>query len=142
MIVAAKGGGSVAKTRHFFMQTDCNRAGLSLLKLSPVTGRTHQLRYQCAKRGHPILGDAGYGDFKLNKLFQKSAEFRRMFLHSYAIDIKIYIDNECIDFTVESPLPKSFLALLKPNKAIQKVGKNLPTSNADMLARQRQRVMR
>ncbi|HLJ69757.1 MAG TPA: RNA pseudouridine synthase [Roseiarcus sp.] len=31
------------------------------LALSPLTGRTHQLRVHCAAKGWPILGDAVYG---------------------------------------------------------------------------------
>ena len=34
---------------------------LSLLELSPLTGRTHQLRVHCAALGAPILGDPSYG---------------------------------------------------------------------------------
>jgi 23S rRNA-/tRNA-specific pseudouridylate synthase len=33
----------------------------TLVELSPLTGRMHQLRLQCSHRGHPILGDALYG---------------------------------------------------------------------------------
>jgi len=32
------------------------------VELEPVTGRTHQLRVHMAALGHPILGDALYGD--------------------------------------------------------------------------------
>lgn len=32
------------------------------IELEPVTGRTHQLRVHLAAMGHPILGDALYGD--------------------------------------------------------------------------------
>ncbi|KQU18997.1 RNA pseudouridine synthase [Methylobacterium sp. Leaf94] len=35
--------------------------GLTWLALSPVTGRTHQLRVHCAAMGFPILGDPIYG---------------------------------------------------------------------------------
>ena len=31
------------------------------LELTPITGRTHQLRVHCAYAGHPILGDRQYG---------------------------------------------------------------------------------
>lgn len=38
-----------------------DRSGqFSLLKLSPITGRTHQLRVHCAHIGVPILGDPKY----------------------------------------------------------------------------------
>jgi len=35
--------------------------GLTWLALTPVTGRTHQLRVHCAAMGFPILGDPIYG---------------------------------------------------------------------------------
>ena len=35
--------------------------GYSKLALTPITGRTHQLRLHCAHKGFPILGDHQYG---------------------------------------------------------------------------------
>jgi 23S rRNA pseudouridine1911/1915/1917 synthase len=35
-------------------------AGGTLLELSPLTGRMHQLRVQSAWRGHPVFGDTAY----------------------------------------------------------------------------------
>ncbi len=37
------------------------REAITLLRLSPITGRTHQLRLHTAHRGFPILGDPQYG---------------------------------------------------------------------------------
>jgi tRNA pseudouridine32 synthase/23S rRNA pseudouridine746 synthase len=37
-------------------------APVAWLELSPLTGRTHQLRVHCADEGWPILGDRIYGD--------------------------------------------------------------------------------
>jgi 23S rRNA-/tRNA-specific pseudouridylate synthase len=35
--------------------------GRSLLAVELITGRTHQIRVQCAGRGFPIVGDGKYG---------------------------------------------------------------------------------
>ena len=37
-------------------------APIAWLELTPLTGRTHQLRVHCASEGWPILGDAVYGE--------------------------------------------------------------------------------
>ena len=34
---------------------------ISIVELTPITGRTHQLRVHMAHIGHPILGDTLYG---------------------------------------------------------------------------------
>ncbi|WP_404310052.1 RluA family pseudouridine synthase [Neorhodopirellula lusitana] len=39
----------------------CETMNATLLQLSPVTGRMHQLRLQTSHRGHPIVGDTLYG---------------------------------------------------------------------------------
>ncbi len=43
----------------------------SLLSLSPITGRTHQLRVHCAHMGFPILGDPQYGTEESRALSEK-----------------------------------------------------------------------
>ncbi len=43
---------------------------LTRVLLTPVTGRTHQLRAHMAHHGHPILGDDKYGDRALNKKYR------------------------------------------------------------------------
>ncbi len=40
---------------------------LSLLEITLLTGRTHQIRVQMAAIGHPVLGDDKYGDRAMNK---------------------------------------------------------------------------
>ena len=40
---------------------------LTWLELSPLTGRTHQLRVHCAALGTPILGDLKYGTERLSR---------------------------------------------------------------------------
>ena len=56
----------------------------TLVKASPVTGRTHQIRVHTQYAGHPIALDSKYGD----KVFdQQMAELglNRLFLHAYSI---------------------------------------------------------
>ena len=58
---------------------------MALLELRPTTGRTHQLRIQCAKRGMPIAGDRTYGDFKKNRELKDQS----LRLHSESIECPI-----------------------------------------------------
>jgi tRNA pseudouridine32 synthase/23S rRNA pseudouridine746 synthase len=51
--------GKPSLTRYRLLQQESDR---SRVELEPVTGRTHQLRLHLAAFGHPILGDALYGD--------------------------------------------------------------------------------
>ena len=51
--------GKPSLTRYRMLGFD---AGNSRVELEPVTGRTHQLRVHMSAVGHPILGDALYGD--------------------------------------------------------------------------------
>jgi 23S rRNA-/tRNA-specific pseudouridylate synthase len=53
----------------------------SLLKLSPTTGRMHQLRLQTSHRGHPIIGDSLYAPTKE----AAAAPCERICLHSQSI---------------------------------------------------------
>ena len=51
--------GKPSLTRYRLMGVEVSS---TRVELEPVTGRTHQLRVHMAAIGHPILGDALYGD--------------------------------------------------------------------------------
>ena len=57
----------------------------SLLDVTLLTGRTHQIRVHMAYINHPIVGDAKYGDFAANKAFKQKYGFSSQFLHAYKI---------------------------------------------------------
>lgn len=59
-----------------------NLPGFALIEAELVTGRTHQLRVHLAHVGHPIIGDAKYGDFATNRLFRERYGFKNQFLHA------------------------------------------------------------
>lgn len=66
--IAGGAGGMAVETRwRVEGRADEN---LTRVSLTPVTGRTHQLRAHMAHHGHPILGDDKYGDRALNKAYR------------------------------------------------------------------------
>ena len=82
--------------------------GMALLRLEPLTGRSHQLRVQCAKRGLPIAGDQTYGDFRRNRKFAKAAGTRRLFLHSLETAFDYEWAGRTFSFAAQSPVPAEF----------------------------------
>ena len=85
----------------------------SLLRLKPKTGRTHQLRVQCAKRGMPIIGDRTYGDFNLNKKVAQNSKSNPLYLHASEVSLRIESPNNAgYALTFESSLPRYFRNLL------------------------------
>ncbi|GAA4823919.1 RluA family pseudouridine synthase [Algivirga pacifica] len=70
---------------------------LSLVKLWPYTGRTHQLRIHMASIGHPIVGDKQYGASP-NMLTHKG-----LFLSAVALELPHPITGELMNISVEAP---------------------------------------
>jgi 23S rRNA pseudouridine955/2504/2580 synthase len=54
----------------------------ALVRAKLVTGRTHQLRVHFQAIRCPIVGDAKYGDFKINKEFEERFGLKSQFLHA------------------------------------------------------------
>lgn len=82
--------------------TDFGGVPLTLLELRPLTGRTHQLRVQCAQRRLPIVGDATYGDFGFNRNFAKQTGRKRLYLHAWKVSLRF----RGTLFSAESPRPE------------------------------------
>lgn len=77
---------------------------MTLLELSPLTGRTHQLRVHCQALGHPIIGDYIYGPDP------KKAMDLKLCLHAERIVVPLYPKKEPLVFT--APLPKHMSELI------------------------------
>jgi 23S rRNA pseudouridine1911/1915/1917 synthase len=85
--------------------------GASLLELTPLTGRTHQLRVQSAWRGFPVLGDTTYGS---TRAFGPAAELPRdrvIALHARRLTITHPFTKQ--EMTFEAPLPGYWNAVLE-----------------------------
>jgi 23S rRNA pseudouridine1911/1915/1917 synthase len=78
--------------------------GLTLVELTPRTGRMHQLRAQAAWRGFPILGDAIYGAARSFGPPMGLPRDRVIALHARRLTFMHPVRKEPI--TLEAPLPE------------------------------------
>jgi tRNA pseudouridine32 synthase/23S rRNA pseudouridine746 synthase len=84
--------GKPSLTRYRLLAHD-TATNTSRLELEPVTGRTHQLRVHLAAIGHPILGDALYG--------QGAAE--RLLLHACRLSFAHPLSGEVLELSCVPP---------------------------------------
>ena len=77
--------------------------GAALVRVSPKTGRTHQIRVHLKHLGHPVAGDRTYGG---------GADYPRQLLHAWKIAVTHPATGELMEFT--APLPADFP--LRPDK--------------------------
>ena len=108
----AGGGNLHAECVMTLVRSGSGAIRVSLVRLEPRTGRSHQLRVQCAKRGLPIVGDRTYGDFGANREFVKAGGPKRMFLHSLGIAFKYDFGGKEHEFSAVAPLPPEFKGLV------------------------------
>jgi len=88
-----------AETEYMYIEhCDSSRFGsLSLVKLLPKTGRTHQLRIHCADAGFPILGERLYAT-DMDNLRGKG-----LFLCAYKLEFEHPISKEKVFFSIYPP---------------------------------------
>ncbi|MGH7852751.1 MAG: RluA family pseudouridine synthase [Candidatus Binatia bacterium] len=102
--------------QRFALAGATSRAALSLLRLRPRTGRTHQLRVHLADSGHPLVGDRVYGKPRKSaarKMLQYPVfeSFPRQALHAETLVVSHARTGERMKFT--APLPDDFRQLLR-----------------------------
>lgn len=88
-------GGQYAETYYEVVE---ERDDVSIVKLQPKTGRTHQIRVHMAYMGHPLMNDFLYDD--------KYDEKSHFYLHCHSITFEHPLTKKAI--TVEAPLPDGF----------------------------------
>ena len=85
----------------------------TLLKVTLLTGRSHQIRAHLASLGHPIVGDSKYGG--VSKVNPSGRTVKYQLLHSYRLEFPklaepfVYLSGRVF----EAPLPGYFGSVLK-----------------------------
>lgn len=85
----------------------------TFLEVNLITGKTHQIRAHLASIGHPILGDAKYGDRAFNQAF--ACKLKYQLLHAARVEFpELPAPFENLSGRVfEAELPPVFLEVLK-----------------------------
>lgn len=98
------GGGQNGKSKKKNGKNSSGSDGYTLVEAELVTGRTHQIRAHLAGIGHPIIGDAKYGDPKTNRRMKEKYGLSTQLLHAARLE---FAGKEDI-MKVTAPLPETF----------------------------------
>ena len=101
MAVVKKGKGKNAISEYKTLE---NFSEQTLLEVTIMTGRTHQIRLHCKFIGTPVVGDPDYGHRR------QKIEMPRQFLHAARLTIKL--PNEDKPRTFEAALPEELESVL------------------------------
>lgn len=108
VVPAERGDADAQSAKSSYEVLDSAGRRFSWLGLSPLTGRTHQLRVHCESLGTPILGDPRYG----GKTSRAEGFAQQLHLHARRLD---FPHPQGGRLSVEAPLPphmaESFRAL-------------------------------
>jgi 23S rRNA-/tRNA-specific pseudouridylate synthase len=103
-------GGREQESAHTVARVMERRSSTAWLELTPMTGRTHQLRVHCAKAGAAVVGDRTYrGARRLTLDDGAVLAVSRVMLHCARVSLGG-------DIVVSSPWPEDFAALWRALK--------------------------
>ncbi len=78
----------------------------SFLRVSPGTGRRHQIRRHLKSSSYPIIGDVNYGKGLHNRYFGEALNCNRMLLHAHEISFRHPDGKQKVSF--HAPLEGEF----------------------------------
>ena len=108
-----KGGDEEPKRIRTKYEPIATDGRFTLLKVTLLTGRSHQIRAHLASLGHPIVGDSKYGG--VSKVNPSGRTVKYQLLHSYRLEFPklaepfAYLSGRVF----EAPMPGYFASVLK-----------------------------
>jgi 23S rRNA pseudouridine1911/1915/1917 synthase len=103
VVESSDASGRIAVLHYRVLQNVAEPALRTLLEITLETGRTHQIRVQCASRGHPLLGDELYGSEI--PFGPSSDDQRERLIALHAHHLKFWHHAASGYITVTAPLP-------------------------------------
>jgi tRNA pseudouridine32 synthase/23S rRNA pseudouridine746 synthase len=97
MVDHERGKQSLTHYKILSRDTDENAVPSTLVELTPITGRSHQLRVHMLFLGHPILGD---------RLYSHEAAVTaspRLLLHAQMLELAHPVNDKTLTFNVPCP---------------------------------------
>jgi tRNA pseudouridine65 synthase len=76
---------------------------LSLVEAAPRTGRLHQVRRHLKHLGHPVIGDANYGNGPLNRAVRDRYGLARLALHAASLSVTHPVTGERLELAAPMP---------------------------------------
>ncbi len=81
----------------------------SLVKVSPVTGRFHQIRRHFARLSHPVIGDCMHGDSHHNRFFREQLGIQGLMLRASILEI----DEPAVQINLTSVWPQNWKTMFE-----------------------------
>jgi 23S rRNA pseudouridine955/2504/2580 synthase len=81
----------------------------TLVDVELKTGRTHQIRVHATHVGHPLAGDAKYGDAEFNRRMRELG-LKRLALHAHLLEFTLPLATDRI--TLNAPLDTDLKAVI------------------------------
>ena len=110
----AKDGGDTAFTSY---KVEAQYEGYALVRLSLMTGRTHQIRVHMSHIGHPLLGDPLYGNGTFTHPCSPDIKIGRTALHASALAFNQPFAGNRIELSAD--LPSDMAAFVRQTRVFR-----------------------
>lgn len=111
-VITGENQGKAMDTEVFPLDCSYRDKGYTYAEVKINTGRTHQIRVQLAKSGHPVIGDHKYGSDRVNNAVKKRYDLTTHLLHAGKLVFRTCREDGPLSYLqgkeILCPLPRTF----------------------------------